>query len=99
MRKFAAIAVLAVAALWFLWPNAALVPPLLAGLTPGQHAYFVHSFHFRTADPAHVLATVNYGGPVTAAIGRANMVGTQFHPEKSQATGLAVITNFLRWKP
>jgi glutamine amidotransferase len=73
--------------------------PLLAGLTPGQHAYFVHSFHFRTADPAHVLATVNYGGPVTAAIGRANMVGTQFHPEKSQATGLAVITNFLRWKP
>jgi glutamine amidotransferase len=73
--------------------------PLLAGLAPGQHAYFVHSFHFRTADPAHILATVHYGGPVTAAIGRANMVGTQFHPEKSQATGLAVITNFLRWKP
>lgn len=73
--------------------------PLFAGLTPGQHAYFVHSFQFRAADPAMVLATVEYGGTVTAAIGRDNLVGTQFHPEKSQATGLAVITNFLRWKP
>lgn len=73
--------------------------PLLAGLSANQHAYFVHSFHFKAADPAHVLATVHYGGPVTAVVGRANMVGTQFHPEKSQATGLAVITNFLRWVP
>ena len=73
--------------------------PLLAGLQPQQHAYFVHSFQFKAADPAHLLATVDYGGPVTAVVGRANMVGTQFHPEKSQATGLAVITNFLRWIP
>ncbi|HVI53105.1 MAG TPA: imidazole glycerol phosphate synthase subunit HisH [Candidatus Sulfotelmatobacter sp.] len=84
------------------WNELAFEPgahPFLAGLKPGQHAYFVHSFHFRAADPAHVLATVEYGGPVAAAIVRANMVGTQFHPEKSQATGLAVITNFLRWNP
>jgi len=73
--------------------------PLLAGLSANQHAYFVHSFHYKAADPAHVLSTVDYGGPVTAVVGRANMVGTQFHPEKSQATGLAVITNFLRWVP
>jgi len=73
--------------------------PLLAGLSANQHAYFVHSFHYKAADPAHVLSSVDYGGPVTAVVGRANMVGTQFHPEKSQATGLAVITNFLRWVP
>ena len=73
--------------------------PLLAGLAPGQHAYFVHSFQFRVADPAHVLASVDYGGPVTALVGRDTLVGTQFHPEKSQATGLTVITNFLRWAP
>ncbi len=73
--------------------------PLLAGLAPGQHAYFVHSFQFRAADPAHVLASVDYGGPVTALVGRDTLVGTQFHPEKSQATGLTVITNFLRWAP
>ena len=73
--------------------------PVLVGLKPGQHAYFVHSFHFRAENPAHVLATVDYGGSVTALVGRDNLVGTQFHPEKSQATGLAVITNFLRWKP
>jgi glutamine amidotransferase len=72
---------------------------LLAGLEPGSHAYFVHSYHFAAARPADVLATVAYGGPVTAAIGRDNLVGTQFHPEKSQAIGLAVITNFLRWRP
>jgi len=72
---------------------------LLAGLTPGQHAYFVHSYHFHAADAGSVLATVEYGGPVAAVIGRDNIVGTQFHPEKSQATGLAVLTNFLRWKP
>ena len=73
--------------------------PLLAGLTPGQHAYFVHSYHFAAVNPAHVLATVSYGGPIAAVVGRDNIVGTQFHPEKSQATGLAVITNFLRWTP
>ncbi|HLN23726.1 MAG TPA: imidazole glycerol phosphate synthase subunit HisH [Patescibacteria group bacterium] len=73
--------------------------PLLDGLVPGQHAYFVHSYRFAAADAAHVLATVEYGGPIAAVVGRDNIVGTQFHPEKSQATGLAVITNFLRWRP
>lgn len=73
--------------------------PVLAGIAPGAHAYFVHSYGFVCADPAHVLATVDYGGPVTAAVGRDNMVGTQFHPEKSQATGLRLITNFLGWRP
>ncbi|WP_142849067.1 imidazole glycerol phosphate synthase subunit HisH [Telmatospirillum sp. J64-1] len=73
--------------------------PLLDGLEPGAHAYFVHSYHFVCADPAQSLASVSYGEALTAVIGRGNMVGTQFHPEKSQATGLAVLTNFLRWKP
>ncbi len=73
--------------------------PILAGIEPGQHAYFVHSYHFRASDPAHVLATTDYGGPVTAVLGRDNIVGTQFHPEKSQKTGLTLIANFLRWKP
>ncbi len=73
--------------------------PILAGIEPGQHAYFVHSYHFRASNPAHVLATTDYGGPVTAVLGRDNIVGTQFHPEKSQKTGLTLIANFLRWKP
>jgi len=73
--------------------------PVLAGIEAGQHAYFVHSYAMRCADPAHVLATVDYGGPVAAVIGRGNVVGTQFHPEKSQRTGLRLITNFLAWKP
>lgn len=73
--------------------------PVFAGLDHGQHAYFVHSFHLKASQPEHVLATVDYGGAVTAAVGRDNMVGTQFHPEKSQATGLALITNFLNWRP
>ncbi|SCA56263.1 Imidazole glycerol phosphate synthase subunit HisH [Candidatus Terasakiella magnetica] len=72
--------------------------PLLADI-PKANVYFVHSYQFKTADPAHQLATVSYGGDVTAVIGRDNMVGTQFHPEKSQAIGLKVITNFLKWKP
>ena len=73
--------------------------PLLAGLTPGTHAYFVHSYHFHCRNGADRLAHVEYGGPVTAVIARQNMAGTQFHPEKSQATGLAFIANFLRWTP
>jgi len=73
--------------------------PVLAGIETGQHAYFVHSFQFRAADPAHRLAHVDYGGPVTAIIGRDNLVGTQFHPEKSQAAGLRLIANFLGWAP
>jgi glutamine amidotransferase len=73
--------------------------PVLEGITPGTHVYFVHSYAFRPADPADLLATVDYGGPVTAMVGRANMIGSQFHPEKSQAAGLRLIANFLRWTP
>ncbi|HJO73211.1 MAG TPA: imidazole glycerol phosphate synthase subunit HisH [Rhodospirillales bacterium] len=73
--------------------------PVLAGIAPGAHAYFVHSYALVCTEPAHVLATVEYGGSVTAAVGRDNMIGTQFHPEKSQATGLRLITNFLGWRP
>ena len=73
--------------------------PLFAGLGPGAHAYFVHSFEMRPADGKTLLATTDYGGPVTAAIGRDNLVGTQFHPEKSQAVGLKILGNFLNWKP
>ena len=73
--------------------------PLLAGIAPGAHAYFVHSYAFRPASPTVILATVDYGGEVVAVIGRNNLAGTQFHPEKSQATGLRLIGNFLRWRP
>ena len=73
--------------------------PVLDGLATGHHAYFVHSYHFRVDDPSHLLAHTDYGGAVTAIIGRDTMVGTQFHPEKSQATGLRLIRNFLIWTP
>jgi glutamine amidotransferase len=73
--------------------------PVFAGLVTGSHAYFVHSYHLAVEDPADLLATCDYGGPVTAAVARANMVGTQFHPEKSQALGLRLLANFLLWKP
>jgi glutamine amidotransferase len=73
--------------------------PLLAGLGAGVHAYFVHSYHFRLADPTDLVATTDYGGPLAAVIGRDNLAGTQFHPEKSQEAGLRLIGNFLRWRP
>ena len=76
--------------------------PLLDGIPTGPggwHAYFVHSYHLATTDPSSLIATTDYGGPVTAIIGHDNIVGTQFHPEKSQTLGLALITNFLRWRP
>ncbi|WP_304613613.1 imidazole glycerol phosphate synthase subunit HisH [Paracoccus sp. (in: a-proteobacteria)] len=73
--------------------------PVLEGIATGDHAYFVHSWQFQVTDPAHLLAHVDYGGPVTAVVGRDNIVGTQFHPEKSQAVGLRLIANFLRWNP
>lgn len=73
--------------------------PLLDGIASGDHAYFVHSYHLQLADPAHRLAHVDYAGPVTAIVGRDNILGAQFHPEKSQATGLRMIANFLRWAP
>ncbi|MBZ9676677.1 imidazole glycerol phosphate synthase subunit HisH [Mesorhizobium sp. ES1-1] len=76
--------------------------PLFAGIPTGPaglHAYFVHSYHLDAGKPDEVLAVTDYGGPVTAAVARDNLAGTQFHPEKSQALGLALITNFLRWRP
>jgi glutamine amidotransferase len=73
--------------------------PVLAGLPQPLHGYFVHSFHLRCAEPRHCLATVDYGGAVTAVVGRDNLIGTQFHPEKSQVAGLHLIANFLRWRP
>ncbi|MDN5785886.1 imidazole glycerol phosphate synthase subunit HisH [Pseudorhodobacter sp.] len=73
--------------------------PVLAGLASGDHTYFVHSYHFRVTDPAQRLAHVDYAGEVTAIVGRDNIIGTQFHPEKSQANGLRLIGNFLRWAP
>jgi glutamine amidotransferase len=74
--------------------------PLLSQFA-GQsaHAYFVHSYQLVTENDDDVLARVEYGGAITAAVGRDNMIGTQFHPEKSQATGLALIEAFLRWAP
>lgn len=72
---------------------------VLDGLTPGDHAYFVHSYHLKTDSPDQIKATTDYGGPVTAVVARDNIIGTQFHPEKSQRTGLKLIANFLSWKP
>ncbi|MEX0842313.1 MAG: imidazole glycerol phosphate synthase subunit HisH [Xanthobacteraceae bacterium] len=65
----------------------------------GLHAYFVHSYELKPTERGDLLAQTDYGGPITAAVGRDNMVGTQFHPEKSQRLGLALIANFLKWKP
>jgi len=76
--------------------------PLLSNIETGEdglHAYFVHSYQMQCADAASCLATTDYGAPVTAMIGKDNMVGTQFHPEKSQRLGLALISNFLKWTP
>ncbi len=73
--------------------------PVLDGMSSGDHAYFVHSFAMEVADKAHLLAHVTYGNPVTAIVGRDTMIGTQFHPEKSQDVGLRMIANFLTWAP
>jgi imidazole glycerol-phosphate synthase subunit HisH len=76
--------------------------PLLGGIAigeSGKHAYFVHSFQLTVSDPGDLIATTDYGGPITAMVGRDNIVGTQFHPEKSQSLGLALIANFLKWRP
>jgi glutamine amidotransferase len=76
--------------------------PLLEGIAVGPeglHAYFVHSFHLKPAERADLIAEADYGGPVTAVVGRDTMVGTQFHPEKSQRLGLRLIANFLQWAP
>ena len=76
--------------------------PLLEGLATGPtglHAYFVHSYHLAAADRATIVAETNHGGAVTAMVGRDNLAGTQFHPEKSQKLGLGLIANFLGWRP
>ncbi len=76
--------------------------PLLGGIATGKnglHAYFVHSYQLKTENEDDLIAEAEYGGPVTAIVGRDNVVGTQFHPEKSQRLGLALIANFLKWKP
>jgi glutamine amidotransferase len=73
--------------------------PVFEGIRSGQHTYFVHSYHMLVDNPAHRLAHVDYGGPVTAMVGRDTIVGMQFHPEKSQTVGLQMIGNFLRWRP
>jgi glutamine amidotransferase len=73
--------------------------PVLEGIASGDHAYFVHSYAMTVTDPAQRLAHVDYGGEITAMIGRDTMIGAQFHPEKSQAAGLRMIGNFLRWAP
>lgn len=73
--------------------------PVLAGIETGEHAYFVHSYAMDVANPAERLAHVDYAGDITAIVGRDNIIGMQFHPEKSQDAGLRMIGNFLRWKP
>jgi len=73
--------------------------PLLKGIETGAHAYFVHSFELKAALPEDLIATTDYGGPLTAMVGNENIAGTQFHPEKSQATGLKLLENFLSWRP
>jgi glutamine amidotransferase len=76
--------------------------PLFEGIPDGDdglHAYFVHSYHLETASPDTLFATADYGQAVTACVGRDNLFGTQFHPEKSQTLGLRLIENFLRWTP
>ncbi|MHA6299525.1 imidazole glycerol phosphate synthase subunit HisH [Devosia sp. CAU 1758] len=86
------------------WNTISVLKPhaLLAGIADGQdglHAYFVHSYHLNTDDPAHLVATTDYDGALTACVGRDNIFGTQFHPEKSQVLGLKLIENFLGWTP
>jgi imidazole glycerol-phosphate synthase subunit HisH len=73
--------------------------PLLDGLVPGDHVYFVHSYALRSAAASQVLATTDYGGPVVAMIAAGNRAGTQFHVEKSQDVGIRILMNFLRWAP
>ena len=73
--------------------------PVLEGIGTGDHAYFVHSYQMEVDSADALVAHVDYGGPVTAIVGRDNMIGTQFHPEKSQAAGLRLIANWLSWRP
>jgi glutamine amidotransferase len=82
--------------------NALRPHPLLDGIPVGPqglHAYFVHSYHLKATNRSDLVAEADYGGPVTAIVGRDTVVGTQFHPEKSQRLGLRLIANFLKWTP
>ena len=84
------------------WNNLSLSTrphPVLSRIKNGAHAYFVHSYHLNARHPNEVLAETDHGGPVTAIVGRDNMIGTQFHPEKSQRAGLQFIQSFLEWRP
>jgi glutamine amidotransferase len=83
------------------WNELKIVQPhaLLDGIAPGSHAYFVHSFQMIPALSEDLIATTDYGGPLTAMVGNENIAGTQFHPEKSQATGIKLLENFLTWRP
>jgi imidazole glycerol-phosphate synthase subunit HisH len=73
--------------------------PVFQGIAPGTHSYFVHGYALSGGDPDQLLARVDYAGDIVAVVGRDNLVGTQFHPEKSQKAGLKFIENFLGWKP
>ena len=73
--------------------------PLLEGLLPGDHVYFVHSYALADGDPAQTIATTDYGGPIAAFVAAGNRAGTQFHVEKSQEVGIRILTNFLHWTP
>jgi len=73
--------------------------PLFDGLPPETHMYFTHSFAFAPTDPSTVIARTDHGGAFTAAVARGNIAGVQFHPEKSQAAGLALLANFVKWRP
>ena len=83
------------------WNNLEIDQPhaLLNEVSSGDHAYFVHSYHFKVDNPKNILAHVKYGGYIAAAVVRDNISGTQFHPEKSQTVGLKTIENFLKWSP
>ena len=84
------------------WNGLSFTPgahPLLDGLEPGDHVYFVHSYALRDGDPAQTIATTDYGGTVPSIVVTGNRAGTQFHVEKSQDVGIRILTNFLRWTP
>jgi glutamine amidotransferase len=83
------------------WNALSILQPhkLFEGMADGADVYFVHSYYMRPTTPEHILATTDYGGSIPAIVGRDNIAGTQFHPEKSQAEGLAFLERFLQWRP
>jgi glutamine amidotransferase len=83
------------------WNSLSILEPhkLFEGMTDGTDMYFVHSYYFRAREPSSILATTDYGGSIPAVVGRDNIAGTQFHPEKSQVEGLAFLERYLNWHP